>query len=62
MVSQGSFPIGEENCVMLHNPFVQELGPVMHQDSTADQNGKIGDIKAALEGPSGQCTHINHPD
>ncbi|CAK9249942.1 unnamed protein product [Sphagnum jensenii] len=36
---------------MLHNPFVQELGPVMHQDSTADQNGKIGDIKAALEGP-----------
>jgi hypothetical protein len=47
---------------MLHNPFVQELGPVMHQYSTADQNGKIGDIKAALEGPSGQCTHINHPD
>jgi hypothetical protein len=43
---------------MLHNPFVQKLGPVMHQDSTADQNGKIGDIK----GPSGQCTHINHPD
>jgi hypothetical protein len=39
-----------------------ELGPVMHQYSTADQNGKIGDIKAALEGPSGQCTHINHPD
>lgn len=47
---------------MLHNPFVQELGPVMHQDSTADQNGKIGDVKAALEGPSGQCTHINHLD